>query len=175
MGRTAQAAGALREGLAEGGADVEVIMLTELKIEHCRQEGQDGWGKCLAEGRCSLEDGFAGLVEKVRQADLAVFATPVYWGDLSESMRAFLDRLRRICVNEDGRKGIKGKPAAGICVAGGGGGGSPDCAVSMQRVLDHCGFDVLDVIPARRQNLDLKLKVLKETGRWLAARQSRTG
>jgi hypothetical protein len=58
----------------------------------------------------------------------------------------------------------------GICVAGGGGGGAPACAVSLERVLSTCGFDVLDMIPVRRQNLDMKLDVLKIAGQWLATR-----
>jgi len=100
---------------------------------------------------------------------MVVFATPVYFGDLSESMRALLDRLRRTCMNEAGKDGISGKLAVGICVAGGGGGGAPSCIVSLEKVLRTCGFDVVDLIPVRRQNLDMKLDVLRITGEWLAS------
>ena len=55
----------------------------------------------------------------------------------------------------------------GICVAGGGGGAAPECAVSMEKVFIHSGFDMLDIIPVRRQNLGMKLSVLKTTGQWL--------
>jgi NAD(P)H-dependent FMN reductase len=72
-------------------------------------------------------------------------------------------------MNESGRDGINGKKAVGICVAGGGGGGAPSCAVSLERVMSRCGFDVVDMIPVRRQNLDMKLAVLKGTGEWLAS------
>ena len=108
------------------------------------------------------------VVERIRAADVVVFGTPVYFGDQSESMRAFTDRLRRICRAQEHRQGIAGKPAVGICVAGGGGGGAPSCTVSLEKVLRTCGFDIVDMVPARRQNLDLKLEILETTGRWLA-------
>ena len=168
-GRTAQATEALLQGAAAEGGENERAFLPELKVERCRQCEDNGWGICRTEGRCVIDDDFAALVERIRKSDAAVLATPVYYGDLSESMRAFLDRLRRICTHETGRAGIKNKPAVGICVAGGGGGGAPACAVSLEKVLNTCGFDVLDMIPARRQNLEAKLHVLEATGRWLVA------
>jgi multimeric flavodoxin WrbA len=118
-----------------------------------------------------IEDDFAKLVEEIRAADVVVFATPVYYSDLSESLRAFTDRLRRICTQEPGRVGIKGKPAVGVCVAGGGGGGAPECCVSLNKVLTTCGFDVVDVVPVRRQNLEAKLPRLERVGQWLATGQ----
>jgi len=168
-GRTASAADALLQGVLGKGSQGEQIFLTKMNIERCRQCEDSGWGICRTEGRCVIEDDFASLVGKIKSADAVVFATPVYFGDLSESMRAFLDRLRRTCMNDNGKDGISGKPAIGICVAGGGGGGAPTCTVSLEKVLRTCGFDLLDLIPVRRQNLDMKLHVLKMTGEWLAA------
>jgi multimeric flavodoxin WrbA len=167
-GRTARAAEALAAGLSAAGCSWERIILTELALERCRQCEADGWGRCRAEGRCVIEDDFAELADRVRRADAVVFATPVYFGDLSESLRAFLDRLRRVCRHDAAEAGVAGKPALGICVAGGGGGGAPSCALSLERVLGTCGFEVVDVVPVRRQNLELKLEVLATTGRWLA-------
>ena len=84
-------------------------------------------------------------------------------------MKAFTDRLRRICLHADGKQGIEGKPTVAVCVAGGGGGGAPTCTVSLERVLRTCGFEVVDVVPARRQNLKMKEDVLRVTGRWFAS------
>ena len=169
-GQTARAAEALRQGLADGGSGAEEVFLPTMRIERCRQCEDNGWGLCRREGRCIIEDDFAGLVAKLKDADMAVFATPVYFSDLSESLRAFLDRLRRTCVNEAGKERLAEKPVVGICVAGGGGGGAPSCTVSLERVLARCGFDVVDVLPVRRQNLEMKLGVLRTTGKWLAGR-----
>jgi multimeric flavodoxin WrbA len=168
QGQTARAIQALVKGMESLGASGETYYLPTMKIEHCHQCEDNGWGGCRKEGRCGLEDDLAMLVEGIRAADLAVFATPVYFGDLSESMRAVTDRLRRTCMHDAGKAGITNKRAVGLCVAGGGGGGGPSCATSLDKVLRTCGFDLLDAIPLRRQNLEAKLPILEATGRWLA-------
>ena len=170
QGQTARAIDALVHGLKSQGAQGEIYWLPALKVERCRQCDDNGWGICRTEGRCVIEDDLAMLVGQLKAADLAIFATPVYFGDLSESLRAFTDRLRRTCMQESGASGIKDKPAVGLCVAGGGGGGGPTCIVSMEKVLRTCGFDLLDLIPLRRQNLATKLPMLETTGEWLAKR-----
>jgi multimeric flavodoxin WrbA len=170
-GQTARAADAVLRGVAAVGGATERVFLPPLQIERCRQCEDNGWGLCRQDGHCVIEDDFAKLVEEIRAADVVVFATPVYYSDLSESLRAFTDRLRRICTQEPGRVGIKGKPAVGVCVAGGGGGGAPECCVSLNKVLTTCGFDVVDVVPVRRQNLEAKLPRLERVGQWLATGQ----
>ena len=170
-GQTARAAEAMLQGAEAKEAQTEKVFLPLLKIERCRQCDSDGWGLCRKEGRCVIADDFAPVVDKIRAADAVVLATPVYFSDLSESIRAFLDRLRRTCRHEAGRAGIQGKPAVGICVAGGGGGGAPACCVSLEKVLSTCKFDVIDTIPVRRQNLEAKLPVLEQAGALLAGQR----
>ena len=167
-GQTARAVEALLQGVTDSGSQTEEILLPKMKIERCRQCEDDGWGICRTEGHCVIQDDFASIVDKLENANVVVFATPVYFGDLSESMRAFLDRLRRTCMHESGKVKIGDKAALGICVAGGGGGGAPSCVVSLVNCLSRCGFDVVDMMPVRRQNLDMKLSILTATGKWLA-------
>lgn len=165
-GQTARAGIALIEGLKSEKIDVEELFLPEMKIEKCRQCNDDGWGDCRKKGTCIIDDDFQTIRNKIKKSDGVVFANPVYYSTLSESLRAFLDRLRRTLAWD--KNDLKGKPVIGICVAGGGGGGAPSCIVSLEHVLNNCGFDVLDLIPARRQNLDLKIDILKTTGKWFA-------
>ncbi len=172
-GRTARAAKAVAQGFAAKGGETELIFLPQLGIERCRQCNDDGWGTCRTHGTCVIEDDFPTVVGCFANADVAVFATPVYFGDLSESLRAFLDRLRRTCMHETGKLAVCGKPAIGICVAGGGGGGAPHCTDSLTRVLSTCGFDCVDMFPVRRQNLEMKLATLRAAGEWLAASPAR--
>ena len=171
-GQTARACGALLEGATGGGAQVDQVFLPDIKIERCRQCDEEGWGICRREGHCVIEDDFSLVVDKIKDADAVVFATPVYFSDLSESLKTFLDRFRRITRVAALRKQIETKSAVGLCVAGGGGGGAPMCTVLLEGTLVVCGFDVVDLIPARRQNLDTKLDVLKITGKWLATAPS---
>ncbi len=181
QGRTAQAINALQNGFAKDGNTTECLFLPDLKLERCRQCEADGWGICRREGTCIIEDDFPSVVEKIKASDIVVFATPVYFGDLSESMRGFLDRLRRIRFRRaapgvqgtpgtPGIPGTRGTPAVGLCLSGGGGGGAPNCSLNLDRILQTCGFDVIDMVLARRQNLELKLSLLELTGEWLATR-----
>ena len=165
-GQTARAAQALLAGAKKAGAELDLLYLPELAIERCRQCEANGWGDCRAIGDCVIEDDLDSVLAAMRGADLLAFATPVYYGTLSESIRACLDRVRRVCTHEDGRVGIRGKPAVGVCVAGGGGGGSYSCAVDLERVLTSIGLDVLAIQPARRQNLDASCEMLELLGAW---------
>lgn len=177
-GQTARAINAVGKGITDAGGSSETIFLTESKLERCRQCEQDGWGLCRKEGRCVIEDDFSSLVEKIEAADFVVFATPVYFGDLSESLRGFLDRLRRIrhlkMIRAGRRPGSfpeeEDIPAIGLCYAGGSGMGTISCCANLEGILQTCGFDVVDMIPARRQNLEAKLPMLELTGKWLVTR-----
>lgn len=164
-GQTARAVDSLRGGMRQAGGSCDTVFLPECKIQRCRQCDERGWGLCREEGRCVIEDDdFGALCRSVKESDLTVFATPVYWASLSESLRAFTDRLRRTATHESGKAGICGKPAMGICVAGGSGGGSCECAFHLEQVMSTTGFRVLDVIAVRRQNLELKRESLRVYG-----------
>ncbi len=181
-GRTASLIKALCRGISTGGSDYEVIYLPQIDIELCRQCNDDGWGICREDDECIIEDDFASTLEKIEKADAVVFATSVYFNDLSESMKAFLDRLRRV------RSRIPPQPAAlsgpgpfnndegpiamGLCYAGGSGNGTALCCMNLERILQFCGFDVVDMIPVRRQNLEAKTRIVELTGEWLATKPS---
>ena len=83
------------------------------------------------------------------KADALVFATPVYFGDLSESAKVFLDRFRRV---ERGRgfKTFEGKKVIGIASAGGGGGGAVRALYALENYLRRLGFDVFDLVSRAR-------------------------
>lgn len=173
-GQTARAIKALCQGITAAGGSFETLFLPEFQLEQCRQCDPDGWGFCRREGYCVIEDDFASIVAKIKTADVIVFANPVYFGDLSESMKGFLDRLRRthfpklMAAGGPGRMPLaQGKPVIGLCYAGGSGNGTTSCCANLERTLQTCGFDVVDMIPARRQNLEAKLPVLELTGKWL--------
>jgi NAD(P)H-dependent FMN reductase len=183
-GRTASLINALCHGISTAGGDSEVIYLPQMNIELCRQCNDDGWGICRDERRCIIDDDFAAVAEKIDDADAVVFANPVYFGDLSESMKAFLDRFRRVRTTiPKGPLPTSGRPpgpfnndsgpiAVGLCYAGGSGNGTTSCCMNLERILQICGFDVVDMIPVRRQNLEAKIKIMKLTGEWLATEPS---
>jgi len=161
-GQTATVASALAKGLVDSGFLVQTVFLPELKIERCRQCDDAGWGGCRTKGACVIDDDFESLAGKIKESDMVIFATPVYFSDLSESLRAFLDRLRRVAIHN---KFTENKKAVGICVAGGGGGGSQECSDNLNYILETAGFNVVKIFPVRRQNLNEMLPVLREFGR----------
>lgn len=166
-GKTAASARSLIEGAETGGAEGNLFFLTDMDLQRCRQCDSEGWGNCLHLGSCIIEDDFKELVDRIRESDTVVFATPVYFSDMSESMRSFLERLRRICITEKGRPGITGKPVVGICHAGGSGGGSIPCMHNLELMLYQCGFSIEDMVSVRRQNFEPKQEMFRILGKWL--------
>jgi multimeric flavodoxin WrbA len=169
-GQTARAANAILTGVTRAGSDVESIFLPTMEIERCRQCENTGWGLCKEKGRCVIDDDLPTILDKVQAADVVIFANPVYFGDLSESMHAFLARVRRTTRHEAGKARVDGKTAVGVCVAGGSGNNAPECCYILDKFLSKCEFDVVNMIPVRRQNLEAKLPSLEMAGEWLTTK-----
>jgi multimeric flavodoxin WrbA len=78
------------EGLADEGADVELVCTRDLDIKPCR--GCFGcWLK--TPGQCVQQDDLAGLLPKLRAADLWVLATPLYTDGPSAPLKNVMDRM----------------------------------------------------------------------------------
>ncbi len=52
---------------------------------------------------------------------------------------------------------------------GGSGRGAPQCVFEIEGLLKFCTLDMVDMIPVKRQNLDMKTQVLRIAGEWLAS------
>jgi multimeric flavodoxin WrbA len=157
---------AVLRGLEAEGGETELIHLNKLDIKPCIA-CDNGWGKCRKEGICILEDDFQKLREKIAKSDALIFATPVYWHDLSESAKIFLDRLRR-CETGRGFKTFTGKKAIGIASAGGSGRGAVRALYNLEDYLRRLGFDIFDLVPVTRFSKDHKLEMLERAGKRLA-------
>ncbi|HBP38180.1 MAG TPA: flavodoxin family protein [Clostridiales bacterium] len=154
-------------GAAAAGAEVEEIRLQELKLLRCQVCG-DGWGTCLQDRRCQFgADGFTDTAECLLQADALVLATPVYWGEMSETLKCFLDRLRRCQRGQDGA--LAGKQVLLLANPGGGGGGQISCLQEMERFCQHVGLIIFDTIGARRWTLDYQRQAAFAAARALAS------
>lgn len=164
---TASLAGAVLKGVEYEGGATELIHLNHLDIQPCIA-CNNGWGVCREENVCILEDEFETLRKKVSGADAVVFATPVYWHDLSESAKRFLDRLRR-CESFDFNT-FSGTKIIGITAAGGSGRGAVRALYSLEDYLRRLGFEIFDLVAVTRFSKDHKLDMLEEAGRRLARR-----
>jgi multimeric flavodoxin WrbA len=159
-GLTEACAEAAISGIREAGHNAEAVRLNDLSVGMCEACG-NGWGTCLNQHRCQVEDDFQPLHLKAVQADALVLVTPVYWGEMSESAKAFTDRIRR-CEATDGKNSrLAGKPVLAVAAAGGSGGGMITCLQSMERWIQHVKARTFDLIPVNRWSRTYKLEAIR--------------
>jgi len=85
---TRKLAGLVLEGAAEAGAETEIIDLCDFRVTPCTAcEG------CSFTGICVHADDVPAIVERMKEADGIVFASPVYIDNVSGQMKVFFDRL----------------------------------------------------------------------------------
>jgi multimeric flavodoxin WrbA len=162
-GLTAACAAAFLSGAEEAGAQVSLIHLKDVELQLCRMCGS-GWGACRERAICVIEDDFERMRREIFGADAWALATPVFFGDLSESAKAFLDRLRRCNIGPNGGQ-LKGKDFLAIAAAGGSGRGIGSCAETVERIAGHMGMRVADIITVTRRNKLYKIDAIKAAGR----------
>jgi multimeric flavodoxin WrbA len=163
------------EAAEKAGVEVEIISLAKIGMQKCKMCGE-GWGICFKQHKCVFgdKDGFNLVQEKVEKADAYVYITPVYWGEASEDMKLFIDKLRRCQATkkwnrEAGNSFALGKPSILVAVAGGGGGGIINTFSQIERAIGHmegheAPFEregVFDYIAVNRWNQDYKRDALK--------------
>ncbi len=83
---------ALAEAFAGGaraaGHEAEVISLRGKTVNFCR-----GCFVCQEKLRCVIRDDADEICQKALQADVLVFATPIYYYEMSGQLKTLLDRL----------------------------------------------------------------------------------
>ena len=159
-GLTAACASAALEGVRQSGESAEEVRLNDLDISNCQACG-DGWGTCRNDHRCQVEDDFQALHARSLAADALILITPVYWGEMSEAAKAFLDRLRRCEATRRVESGLKGKPVIAVAAAGGSGNGSITCLASMERWIEHVRARRFDLIPVNRWSWAYKVVTIR--------------
>jgi len=150
---------AAKLGAVEGGAEVDEIRLCDFQLTHCHVCG-NGWGTCRSENTCTYgSDGFDGIVSRIQSSDAIILASPVYWGETSEALKNFCDRLRRCTFNAAGI--LRGKQVLLIASPGGSGNGLLTCLEQMDRFCRHTGAVIFDYIGVNRWNSDYKRTAAK--------------
>ena len=74
-------------GAADAGHHAEKISLRGRSIQFCR-----GCMACQKLGRCVISDDAAEISQKMHDADVIAFATPIYYYEMSGQMKTLLDR-----------------------------------------------------------------------------------
>ncbi len=81
-------AGECEAGAKAAGHEVEFVSLKGKKMGYCV-----GCLVCQKTQKCVWKDDVTELCEKVKNADAVVFATPIYYFEMSGQMKTLLDRL----------------------------------------------------------------------------------
>lgn len=95
-GNTAQIVDECARVIREQGLETEIFSLTGKKIESCT-----ACYRCGDEGNCVLEDGLDELIDKLREADGFIVASPVYFGTARGDVMAALQRIGMVSMASD--------------------------------------------------------------------------
>lgn len=80
-------------GARAAGHEVEFITLKDKEIAFC-----NGCMACQKLGRCVIKDDAIEITEKIKAADVIVWATPVYYYEMSGQMKTLIDRANSLFV-----------------------------------------------------------------------------
>jgi multimeric flavodoxin WrbA len=81
------------EGAREAGANVEEIVLRDLKMSPCLEI----YG-CKETGRCAIKDDFQGVYDKLLACDGLMLASPIFFYTVSAHTKILLDRCQSLWV-----------------------------------------------------------------------------
>ena len=87
-GSTHILADCFRQGAEEAGHTVELIDVAHADIHPCT-----GCIHCGYEGPCVQKDDVEGIRRKILDADMLVFATPLYYYGMSAQLKTMVDRF----------------------------------------------------------------------------------
>ncbi len=97
-------------GATEVGAKIIKVRLAEMDVRPCR-----GCFSCSKESKCIQDDDMSELIVKMKQSQVWVLGTPIYWWGPTAQFKAFLDRWVGIEHNH-----FRGKEVILVIPMGGG-------------------------------------------------------
>lgn len=120
-GNSETLADAFANGAQEAGHSVETVHLREKQMGFCR-----GCLACQKLGHCVIQDDAVEIAAKMHDADVLVFATPVYYYSVCGQLKTMLDRANPLfgsnyaftkayllaTAAEDGRSAFEGTEKA---------------------------------------------------------------
>jgi len=96
LGNTDRLTDAYIKGLVERGHSVTKVYLGNMRIEGCR-----GCGVCQRlTHQCAVRDGMQDIYPLFAECDTVVMASPLYFWTITASLKAFIDRLYAISVDD---------------------------------------------------------------------------
>ena len=78
-------------GAKDAGHSVEFVSLKDKNIQFCK-----GCLACQKLGRCVINDDANDITSKIKEADVIVWATPVYYYEMCGQMKTLIDRANSL-------------------------------------------------------------------------------
>lgn len=75
------------KGATASGNNVEIVYLYDKHINFCK-----GCLACQKTHKCVIQDDANEIVEKIKNSDVIVWATPIYYYEMSGQMKTMIDR-----------------------------------------------------------------------------------
>lgn len=147
--------------LEQNGYEVEHICINKKNINKCMACSSRGWGMCLKEHRCVMNDDFNDVYNEMAKFDAYIFITPVYFWEMSESAKTFFDRLKR-CDAFNDKSQIRGKKIVSIACAGGSGSGTEETLKSFDILNHFLKTEMFGRIPVTKNNFEEQKLVIKK-------------
>ncbi len=79
------------EGAREAGAEVEKVLISNLKITPCLEIYA-----CRKDGNCAIKDDMESLYAKLLDADHVIFASPIFFYSITSQAKAVVDRCQAL-------------------------------------------------------------------------------
>lgn len=89
------------DGAKAVGNEVELVAVRDIDLKFCT-----GCLYCNTHDKCVLNDGMNSLYKDFQNADVLVFATPVYYYSVCGQLKTLLDRLNPLYVRENKFKDV---------------------------------------------------------------------
>jgi multimeric flavodoxin WrbA len=82
---------AFADGAKAAGNEVELVSLKNKTIAFCK-----GCLACQQTGHCVIKDDANAITDKMLEADVVVWATPIYYYEMSGQMKTMIDRANSL-------------------------------------------------------------------------------
>ena len=100
-GNTAMILNPFLDGMKEAGANVDLFYTRKLNIGPCNGD-MSCWFK--NPGKCGQDDDMQMLLSKFKEADVIIWASPVYYSGITGPLKNLMDRQLPLIMQEQTRK-----------------------------------------------------------------------
>lgn len=142
-GNTSALCASFAEGARNSGNEVSEFFLQTMHIHGCL--GCFG-GHSSKDCPCVQKDDMAAIYPQVKEADVIVLASPLYYWTISSQLKTVIDRLFAL-EEGDGQK-LRGNGKAGVLLMAAEGNGFADSLTYFNHLMDHLQWQNLGAVLA---------------------------